>query len=315
MNILLLLSGAGASDQAFPLSAWLCAAGLSGPADALILGGDDTISLPESVNAAFRLPAPPLSRLADPGILCPAISQWISQRNYDLILLTAGTNHNILAASLAFLLQGCCLCDLVDLHASESGSLCAVRGVCSLEQNAQFSIDRFPSVLTLFPPAQIPAVPSRFQHPSPLPSLRLPEQEIHISAFHPAEHLSVLAGADVVFIAGRGMGTQTAMDKLHRLAGRMGAQMGATRPVVFSGLAPLSSLVGISAATIAPRFCLVLGASGSAALLAGLTGSQTICAVNTDRGAPIFSQCDYALQADCNALLDALLTLTEQEDS
>ena len=66
---------------------------------------------------------------------------------------------------------------------------------------------------------------------------------------------------------------------------------------------------------LAPKLCVVFGASGSAAFLTGVEASGTLAGINSDPNAPLFDYCDCGAVQDCAALLDTLLKLTEQEDS
>ncbi len=67
--------------------------------------------------------------------------------------------------------------------------------------------------------------------------------------------------------------------------------------------------MGASGATVAPSAYLALGISGALPHLVGMDGSETIVAVNRDRGARIFDHADLGVTADAGELIDALLAL------
>ena len=110
------------------------------------------------------------------------------------------------------------------------------------------------------------------------------------------------------FILAVGMGAQT-RDRAARLAGiarELGAELGASRPVVMNAWAPMHRLVGVSGALTRPGLCIVAGASGSAAFMAGIEHSRFIVALNQDDQAPIFRCCDVGAVGDCLAIMEEL---------
>lgn len=115
-----------------------------------------------------------------------------------------------------------------------------------------------------------------------------------------------LVGAELVIAAGRGIGSKQNFEKLVEIAGRLGAKAGATRAAVMNGWAPMSAQIGVSGVSLKARVCLVLGASGAGAFLAGLENCERVIAVNTDDTAPIFRRADFGLVADCRAVLEQL---------
>ena len=80
-----------------------------------------------------------------------------------------------------------------------------------------------------------------------------------------------------------------------RLAERYGARLAVSRPQVEAGRATRAELVGASGATVAPRAYLALGISGALPHLVGMAGSETVVAVNRDRGARIFEYADLGV--------------------
>jgi electron transfer flavoprotein alpha subunit len=118
------------------------------------------------------------------------------------------------------------------------------------------------------------------------------------------------AGADGVVAVGAGAGE--AMDRGRLLAERYGARLAVSRPQVEAGRATRAELVGASGATVAPRAYLALGVSGALPHVVGMAGSETVVAVNRDRGARIFEYADLGVEADAGGLIDALLALGER---
>ena len=118
-----------------------------------------------------------------------------------------------------------------------------------------------------------------------------------------------LADAHFIIAGGRGLGSPAKAERFLELADQIGASTGGTRPAVMNGWLPLDRLIGVSGTLVHPDVCLVLGASGSAAFVAGIAQSKTIIAVNTDEKAPLARQADAFVQGDWDQILSALAAL------
>jgi electron transfer flavoprotein alpha subunit len=118
-----------------------------------------------------------------------------------------------------------------------------------------------------------------------------------------------LADAHFIIAGGRGLGSPAKAERFLELANQLGASTGGTRPAVMNGWLPLDRLIGVSGTLVHPDVCLVLGASGSAAFMAGIAQSKTIIAVNTDEKAPLARQADAFVQGDWDQILSALAAL------
>jgi electron transfer flavoprotein alpha subunit len=80
-----------------------------------------------------------------------------------------------------------------------------------------------------------------------------------------------------------------------------------TRPVYDLGFAEFERMVGQTGKTVAPRFYLALGISGSMHHLGGIKDSKKIVAVNLDSKAPIFPNSDEGFVADLRQVLPLLV--------
>ena len=285
-----------------------------GASDLLVLGSSRPDRVPTGAKQVYWMPGPAEEECVDLWLSYAGTADCARDR-YDLILLPDSAMADILAPSLAWALGYSCLTGAHDLTAQD-GRLQAVQGVCCMELEAIRTVC-LPAVVSLSvkgaedgPEASEPREAEQLPGPAG-PADRL---AAHMK-FQPAEAETALASAAAVLVAGRGIGGGAGMEKLTRLARRLGAAAAATRPVVFEGLAPLNQLIGASAAIISPERCVVFGASGSAAFMIGVDGSRMLAGVNTDPGAPLFEHCDYGVEADCGALLDALLMITEEQNT
>jgi electron transfer flavoprotein alpha subunit len=108
---------------------------------------------------------------------------------------------------------------------------------------------------------------------------------------------------------GRGIQQEANLELAEELATALGAEICASRPVVDQGWLPTSRLVGKSGKSVKPKVFLAIGISGAPEHVEGITGSETIIAINTDPAAPIFDVAKYGVNED---LFDLVPVLSEQ---
>ena len=141
-------------------------------------------------------------------------------------------------------------------------------------------------------PVDLDAVPGAARHRDYLPA---PPADVDI------------AKAAFILSVGRAVGEGENLPRFARLAERLGATLGCSRPVADSGWLPKAHQVGQSGTVAANcKLYIALGISGAVQHLAGMKHIDTIVAVNTDREAPIFGVAHHGACVDIFALADAL---------
>lgn len=120
------------------------------------------------------------------------------------------------------------------------------------------------------------------------------------------EHVDLSAAERIVSV-GRGVGGEDKMGVIHDLAAALGAEVGASRPVIDSGWLPRDCQIGSSGQTVAPKLYVAAGISGAIQHLVGMKGSQVVVAINKDRTAPIFGVADYGIVGDLHEVIPALI--------
>lgn len=122
-----------------------------------------------------------------------------------------------------------------------------------------------------------------------------------------------LAGAKRIVSAGRGVGSEELLGVLMKLAGVLEAEVGCTRPVSEeNGWLPTERYIGVSGVITKPDFYLAVGVSGQIQHMVGCCEAGTVFAINKQKDAPIFNQCDYGLVGDVNVIIPALLEALRQ---
>lgn len=117
-----------------------------------------------------------------------------------------------------------------------------------------------------------------------------------------------LAGADVVVAAGRGFAEEEQLGLARDLCEKIGGELGCTRPLT-EGVTwlPHEAYIGVSGLMLAPKVYVACGISGQTQHMVGCNRSGVIFAVNKDKNAPIFKQCDYGIVGDIADVLPAVV--------
>jgi electron transfer flavoprotein alpha subunit len=122
----------------------------------------------------------------------------------------------------------------------------------------------------------------------------------------PDPHTVDVSEADVIFCAGKGLDEQS-FALLRELCRLINASLGVTRPVYDLGLSGFERMIGQTGKTVAPRFYLSMGISGSMHHVGGIKDSKCLVSLNIDPKAPIFSNSDECFVADVREVLPLLL--------
>ena len=115
-----------------------------------------------------------------------------------------------------------------------------------------------------------------------------------------------VAEAEVMISAGLGCDTK-GFAQVEELCRLINASLGVTRPAYDLGYTGFERMVGQTGKTVAPRFYLALGISGSMHHLGGIKDSKRVVSVNIDSKAPIFPNSDEGFVADLRDVLPLLI--------
>ncbi|PSQ02477.1 electron transfer flavoprotein subunit alpha/FixB family protein [Halobacteriales archaeon QS_5_70_17] len=118
-----------------------------------------------------------------------------------------------------------------------------------------------------------------------------------------------ISEADVLISVGRGIEEEENIELVEALADALDATLSSSRPIVDAGWLPKNRQVGQSGKVVTPEVYIAIGISGAVQHVAGMKGSETIVAINTDSNAPIMDIADYAIVDD---LFDVVPELIEE---
>ncbi len=124
--------------------------------------------------------------------------------------------------------------------------------------------------------------------------------------FQEARQAVDLSQAQRIVAVGRGIKGPEHLPLAENLAGALGAELAASRPICDAGWLPMERQIGSSGQTVAPKLYVAVGISGAIQHVVGMKGTRTIVAINKDPEAPIFEIADYGYVGDLFEFLPAL---------
>lgn len=241
------------------------------------------------------------------------LTELVNRHCPEILLLGATTLGRDLAGSVATTLKTGLTADCTGLAIDpENRGLAATRPtfggsllctIVTLNYRPQMATVR-PRVMAM--PAPDPARSGRvIEHP-----VALIEESVvtKILDFVPDDRVTEanLPFADIIVSGGRGMKRQENFRLIHDLARVLGAEVGASRPVIQAGWVGAERQVGQSGKTVRPRLYIAAGISGAVQHRVGMDKSDVIVAINEDANAPIFDFAHYGIVGNAMTILPAL---------
>ncbi len=129
-----------------------------------------------------------------------------------------------------------------------------------------------------------------------------------IISFTPMEKAGAkLENADIIVSGGRGLGNPKNFALVEELSDALGAQVGATRAVVYLGWISKDHQIGQTGVTVRARLYFAVGLSGAIQHIVGMENSDTIVAINKDPDASIFGVAHFGIVGDLFQIVPAIV--------
>ncbi|MBI4455921.1 MAG: electron transfer flavoprotein subunit alpha/FixB family protein [Acidobacteria bacterium] len=122
-----------------------------------------------------------------------------------------------------------------------------------------------------------------------------------------------LSKAEIIVAVGRGIGKRENLKIAEELAAVLGAEIGASRPLVDMEWLPRDRQIGSSGQTVAPRVYFAVGVSGAIQHIVGMKNAAFVVAINKDPNAPIFKIANYGIVGDLLEVVPALTEAVKQQ--
>jgi electron transfer flavoprotein alpha subunit len=282
----------------------------------LLLCGADRVIVMQHEALEHFLPEP----------YCACLLNLVRSRSPEVVLAAATSVGRTIMPMVAALAHTGLTADCTELEIDAStGNLLQTRPAIGGNILATIQTPRHrPQMVTVRPRSAAPAASDasrealsrdagRVERVVPAPELLA--TRVRRVGFVPADDKLGLQDADRVVCAGRGIKRAATVEMIRKLAGAMGAAVGASRDVVDRGWMSYPHQVGLSGKTISPSVYVGVGVSGSIQHLAGMQTSKTIIAINTDPDAQIFRVADVGIVGNLFDVVPALIErLGRKED-
>ncbi|MDR2501599.1 MAG: electron transfer flavoprotein subunit alpha/FixB family protein [Treponema sp.] len=115
-----------------------------------------------------------------------------------------------------------------------------------------------------------------------------------------------LEEADVIVSGGKGLKKGENFSLIHKLAGTLGAAVGASRDAVDRAWISYPHQIGLSGKTVSPKVYIAVGISGAIQHLAGIKTSETIVSINIDPDANLHKLADLGIVGDAFQIIPEL---------
>jgi electron transfer flavoprotein alpha subunit len=116
-----------------------------------------------------------------------------------------------------------------------------------------------------------------------------------------------LVAAKRIVDVGRGLAAEEDLEMCRKLASVINAEVGCSRPIAENNKwMPKACYMGITGVQVKPDLIICAGVSGQVQHIGGINKSKTIVAINKDKSAPIFKNCDFGLVGDMYKIIPLL---------
>lgn len=238
----------------------------------------------------------------------------IEKEQPEIVLIGATTQGRELAPIISSKLNTGLTADCTNLDINENGKLAATRPTFGGNLMATILSKNLPQMATVRP-----KVLQKNQHPKEKETefinintdLSIIQKTTDILDFIPNKCFTEkrIDEAEIIVAGGKGMKSEQGFKLLEELANLLNGSVGASRGAVDLKLADSSIQVGQTGKTVVPKIYIACGISGAIQHTVGMSGSNTIIAINTDKNAPIFKIANIGIVGDAFQILPQLIKI------
>ncbi|MBZ9609071.1 electron transfer flavoprotein subunit alpha/FixB family protein [Clostridium estertheticum] len=113
--------------------------------------------------------------------------------------------------------------------------------------------------------------------------------------------------SEIIVSVGRGIKNKENLSIIEELANCLGAEIGATRPVIDQGWLEYRSQIGLTGKNVSSKIYFSIGISGAIQHTVGINSVDKIIAINNDKEAPIFKIATYGIVGDLFEVVPLLI--------
>jgi electron transfer flavoprotein alpha subunit len=288
-------------------SAGNVAVAVFGPDPTAAAGSFASVSgVDEVVTVAHEALAPFL-----PGPWVGAVSELIRVVGPDAVLIPSSITGRDYAARVAARIGVGVVPDASALRIDDQGAIVATRAVLGSRFETDVTFAGIGPAMVTISPGHFPrAEQGASQAPVRPLAVTIDECDCRVRLIDKTEHKAGprgLSDADKIVAGGRGLGKAENFALVEELAEALGAAVGASGATVGAGWRSHSDQVGSTGHTVSPQLYLAVGISGAPQHLVGMSGSNTVVAINRDPEAPIFGVASFGIVGDLFEVVPALV--------
>ncbi|MEG1389037.1 MAG: electron transfer flavoprotein subunit alpha/FixB family protein [Angelakisella sp.] len=206
--------------------------------------------------------------------------------------------------------------DCTQLELTSKGELVQVRPAFGGDIMAQIITPHtYPQMATVRPQVMKPIQPLGNAVP-PITDLTEKLVDVHsrftILKTQPHTRPEGIARSKVLVAIGKGVASKSDIPMFAKLAELLGGRLASSRGLVEKGWMPPESQIGLSGSSVRPRLLLTCGISGSVQFMAGASGAQHLCAINSDVNARILTAAHTPVLGDIYELVPRMIAELEK---
>jgi electron transfer flavoprotein alpha subunit len=246
----------------------------------------------------------------DTSLYTDILAQCIQTRKLFAVLVPSTVNGRDLAARVAARLGLGLTGDCVGLEVDGEGRMVQLKPAFGGNIVAPILSRTMPQMATVRPGIMTPVEPDWSVRPAvervEIGVLGPSPVELIESVIDPLNEGAELERARRVVGVGMGLGGPEGLAVARKLAGTIGAALGATRELCDAGWLPRQHQIGLSGKAVAPDLYIAVALRGPFNHTVGVQKAGTVVAINNSARAPIFKAADFGIVGDYREVVPVL---------